>query len=245
MTMKDTKKIIRNKYSEIAITKSKTCGCSCSNKNSVSSSIGYSDQDLERAGEADLGLGCGNPVAFSKIKSGDTVVDLGCGAGLDCFLAAKRVGLKGKVIGVDFTEEMIVRSKINALKIGCSNVDFVFGDIERLPLVENTADIIISNCVINLASDKDKVFREAKRILKPGGRMYVSDIVLLKPLTTEQKNDDELITGCVAGALLKDNYIDIVKNSGFRVKILNENKSISKEQYRGIPLESLLLEGVK
>lgn len=243
--MPDIKKIVKTKYTEVARTPMKTCDCSCSGQNTVSKNIGYSEQDLAQVGEADLGLGCGNPVAFGKMKPGDTVVDLGSGAGIDCFLAAKRVGPTGKVIGVDFTEEMIVKAKTNALKMNYRNVSFVFGDIENLPLKDNTADIIISNCVINLAPDKQKVFHEAKRVLKPGGRMYVSDIVLLAELTTEQRNDEELIAGCVAGAVLKDIYLDMVEKAGLTVSVLSENKKISKEQYQGIALESVLIEAVK
>ncbi len=243
--MKNTKHIVKSKYSEIAQTQTKQCGCSCKNKGNISKSIGYSEQDLKQVGEADLGLGCGNPVAFSRMKLGNTVVDLGSGAGIDCFLAAKRVGPEGKVIGIDFTEEMIVKAKTNALKAGYKNVDFILGDIEKLPLKENTADIIISNCVINLAPNKEKVFQEAKRVLKPGGRMYVSDIVLLAPLTDAQKDDEELIAGCVAGAVMRDSYLEVIKSAGLKVTVLSENKSISKEQYQGIPLESILIEAQK
>jgi len=243
-TYMDTKQIVKEKYSEIANQKIKICGCSCSNK-STSKAIGYTDEQLKNVGGADLGLGCGNPVAFSNIKAGDTVLDLGSGAGIDCFLAAKKVGPKGKVIGIDFTEEMIGKAKSNALKGGYGNIDFILADIDNLHIENETVDIIISNCVINLAPDKEKVFREAFRVLKPNGKFFVSDIVLLKELNEEQKNNKELIAGCVAGALLKDDYIKIVKDVGFQVKILNENKSISKEQYQGIPLESLLLEGIK
>ncbi|MDD5341786.1 MAG: arsenite methyltransferase [Patescibacteria group bacterium] len=243
--MADIKKIVKSKYSEIAGAKIKNCGCSCSPQKSVSQSIGYSKKDLAQVGEADLGLGCGNPVAFGKMKPGDTVVDLGSGAGIDCFLAAKKVGPAGKVIGVDFTVEMIVKAKTNALKMDFRNVDFVLGDIENLPLKDDSANVIISNCVINLAPDKTKVFEEAYRILKPGGRMFVSDIVLLEELSPEQRKDEKLIAGCVGGAILRDEYLEIVRKAGFKVTILAENKAISKEQYSGIPLESLLIEAVK
>ena len=240
----DTKKIVKDKYSEIAQQKTKTCGCSCSNK-TISKKIGYTEEQLQNVGKADLGLGCGNPVAFSNIKKGDVVLDLGSGAGIDCFLASKKVEDDGKVIGIDFTEEMIVKAKVNALKGKFKNVEFILGDIDDLPVDDNSIDIIISNCVINLAPDKKSVFMEAFRVLKPGGKIFISDIVLLGELSDKQRNDKDLITGCVAGALLKDDYINIVKGAGFEVKILNENKSISKEQYQGIPLESLLLEGIK
>ncbi|MBU0708022.1 arsenite methyltransferase [Patescibacteria group bacterium] len=240
----DTKKIVKEQYSKIAKQTASSCGCSCSNK-TVSKTIGYTDKQLQEVGEADLGLGCGNPVAFSNIKEGNTVLDLGSGAGIDCFLAAKKVGPKGKVIGIDFTKEMITKAKANALKVGHNNVDFMLADIDSLPVEDDSIDIIISNCVINLAPDKNKVFREAFRVLKPNGKIYVSDIVLLEELSEEQRRDKDLIAGCVGGALLRDVYINIAKDAGFRVKILNENKSISKDQYHGIPLESLLLEGTK
>lgn len=244
--MNDIKKIVKNKYSKIATSQSPCgCSCSCSNKKSASKEIGYTDEQLKTVGESDLGLGCGNPTAFSHIKKGDVVMDLGSGAGIDCFLAAKKVGPEGKVIGIDFTEEMIARAKTNAVKGGYHNVDFILGDIEQLPLEDNSVDIIISNCVINLAPNKQKVFNEAHRVLKPGAKMYVSDIVLLKELTTQQKNDKELIAGCVAGALLKNDYIKLMEKAGFQIKILSENKDISKQQYQNISLESLMIEAVK
>ncbi|HCM68503.1 MAG TPA: arsenite S-adenosylmethyltransferase [Candidatus Kerfeldbacteria bacterium] len=241
--MLDVKNVIKSSYSRIA---SKPAGgCSCSQKAKISQEIGYTAEQLQQVGEADMGLGCGNPTAFSRIKPGDIVVDLGSGGGIDCFLAAKKTGPSGKVIGIDFTEAMIAKAKANALKDGYVNVDFRLGDIENLPLPDGLVDVIISNCVINLAPDKLKVFREAYRVLKPGGMICVSDIVLLAELTAEQRSDEVLIAGCVGGAVLKDEYIAIVKQAGFEVNILHENVSISKQQYQGIPLESLLLEGVK
>lgn len=241
--MDDIKQIVKTNYSAIAAKPSS--GCLCKNKKSVSTEIGYTQEQLQTVGEADLGLGCGNPTAFSRIKPGDTVVDLGSGAGIDCFLAAKKTGSTGEVIGIDFTDAMIVKAKTNALKGGFTNVEFKLGDIEALPLEDNSVDIIISNCVINLAPDKLKVFREAYRVLKPGGKMYVSDIVLLAELTPEQRSNEDLIAGCVGGALLKNDYIAISKKAGLTVTILSENKEISKQQYQGIPLESLMLEAVK
>ena len=241
--MLDVKNVIKSSYSRIA---SKPAGgCSCSQKAKISQEIGYTAEQLQQVGEADMGLGCGNPTAFSRIKPGDIVVDLGSGGGIDCFLAAKKTGPSGKVIGIDFTEAMIAKAKANALKGGYVKVDFRLGDIETLPLPGGLVDVIISNCVINLAPDKLKVFREAYRVLKPGGMICVSDIVLLAELTAEQRSDEVLIAGCVGGAVLKDEYIAIVKQAGFEVNILHENVSISKQQYQGIPLESLLLEGVK
>ena len=196
-------------------------------------------------GEANLGLGCGNPLAFGKIKEGDTVLDLGSGAGIDAILAAKKVGSKGKVIGVDMTEEMVEKAKENAKKQNISNAEFMLGEIEKLPLDDNSVDTIITNCVINLTPDKAKTFSKAYRVLKPGGKIYLSDIVLLEELSDEQRNDKDLLSGCVAGALLKEDYLNKIRGAGFKVRILYENKKISKEQYNGIALESLMVELTK
>ena len=248
--MKNNNKIkqeVRRAYSEIA---SKNCGCSScgcgdSSKKDISEQIGYSKKEIEEFSEANMGLGCGNPVAFSKIKEGETVLDLGSGAGFDAFIAAKRVGESGKVIGVDMTKKMIEKAEENAKRYGYKNVEFKLGDIENLPIKGKSIDVIISNCVINLAPDKDKVFSEAYRVLKKGGRIYVSDIVLLGKLTDEQMKDNALLVGCVAGALQKDDYLSKIRNAGFKVQILGEDKSLSKKQYNGIALESLKVEGVK
>lgn len=242
---KDTiKKIVKDRYKEIAVSGS-SCGCGCSGVKDISKSIGYSDEELRIVGEANLGLGCGNPLAFGKIKEGDTVLDLGSGAGIDAILAAKKVGEKGKVIGVDMTEEMVKKARDNAKKQNITNVEFLLGEIENLPLKDNSVDTIITNCVINLTPDKAKTFSEAYRVLTPGGRIYLSDVVLLEELSDEQRNDKNLLSGCVAGALLKDDYLNKIKNAGFRVRILYENKRISKEQYNGIALESLMVELTK
>jgi len=221
-----------------------SCGCGVSNEQ-ISKSIGYSDIEINNVPEANLGLGCGNPIALGEIKQGDVVVDLGSGAGFDAFLAAKKVGDNGKVIGIDMTEEMIEKAKANAKKYDYKNTEFKLGDIEELPVEDNSVDVIISNCVINLAPNKDKVFSESYRVLKQGGKMFVSDIVLLGELTKEQKEDTSLISGCVAGALQKEDYIKIIKDIGFEVRIIGEDKEISKRQYEGIPLESLKLEIIK
>lgn len=238
------KKVVKDKYKEIA-TKGLSCGCSCNGAQNIAKSIGYSKEDLETAGVANLGLGCGNPVAFSRIKDGDTVLDLGSGAGMDCFLAAKRVGSTGRVIGIDMTEEMVERAKGNAIKQDIKNVEFILGEIENLPLKDNSVDIIITNCVVNLTPDKTKAFKEAYRVLKSGGRIYLSDIVLLEELSKEQKENKDLLSGCVAGALLKEDYLDKIISVGFKVNVLHENKKISKEQYNGIALESLMVELIK
>lgn len=241
----DIKQIVKEGYSQIA-EKGCSCNCGCGFSNQeISRQIGYSDENINNFPEANLGLGCGNPVALSKIKEGDVVLDLGSGAGFDVFLAAKKVGKKGKVIGVDMTEIMVEKAKANAKKYGYKNVEFKLGDIEELPIEDNSVDVVISNCVINLAPNKSKVFKEAFRVLKNGGKIYVSDIVLLEKLTGKQKNDERLLTGCVASALQKEEYIKKIKNAGFKVKVLGEDKEISKKQYGGIALESLKLEGVK
>ncbi|MFA5877942.1 MAG: arsenite methyltransferase [Candidatus Staskawiczbacteria bacterium] len=244
MKIESIKKIVKDKYKEIA-TKGSSCSCGCKSASNISKSIGYSEEELKIVGEANLGLGCGNPLAFGRIKEGDTVLDLGSGAGIDAILAAKKVGSKGKVIGVDMTEEMIEKAKANAKKQNISNVEFLLGEIENLPLADNSVDTIITNCVINLTPDKAKTFSEAYRVLKPGGRIYLSDIVLLEELTEKQRNDKDLLSGCVAGALLKDDYLNKIKGAGFKVKVLYENKRISKEQYNGINLESLMVELTK
>jgi ubiquinone/menaquinone biosynthesis C-methylase UbiE len=238
------KKMVKEKYSEIANNDS-GCGCGCNRNEDVSRSMGYSEDDLKSAGDANLGLGCGNPVGFSSIKEGDTVLDLGCGAGIDCFLAAKKVGENGKVIGLDMTEEMIKKGKLNAENQGLKNLEFVLAEIENMPVKDDSIDIIITNCVVNLTPDKLKTFKEAYRVLKPGGKIYLSDIVLLEELSDEQKNNKDLLTGCVAGALLKNDYLNKIKEAGFSVNILRENKEISKKQYNGIALESLTIEAIK
>jgi len=244
----ETKQIVKEHYDKIALGGG-CCGkCSCGAKAEnelIAKSIGYSDQELAVAGEANLGLGCGNPIALGKIKEGETILDLGSGAGFDCFLALQKVGATGRVFGVDMSEVMVAKAKDNAEKYGYKNVEFRLGDIENLPVDDESMDVVISNCVVNLAPDKSKVFKEAYRALKTGGRMYLSDIVLLGELTEEQRKDENLIAGCVGGALMKDDYIQKIKDAGFAVNILAEDKDISKRQYQGIALESLKIEAVK
>jgi arsenite methyltransferase len=242
--MKNVKKIVKDNYSKIA--KNNTCSCSCNSSNldsvKIAKSIGYSDEEIKVASEANLGLGCGNPIALANIKEGDVVLDLGSGAGFDSFLAVKKVGDSGKVIGVDMTKEMIYKARNLADKYGFKNVEFRLGDIEKLPVENECINVIISNCVINLAPDKLKVFKEAYRVLKKTGKMYVSDIVLLEELTSAQRSDEKLIAGCVGGALLKSDYLKIIEKAGFKYKILNEDREISKTQYNSINLESLKVE---
>ncbi len=241
---KKIKEIVKDKYGKIANEESSCCSCS-SDSEETSRNIGYSDDDIAKGEDANLGLGCGNPVGISKIKEGDIVLDLGCGAGFDCFLASEKVGKDGKVIGVDMTKEMIEKAKINAKKNSVSNVEFILSEIERLPIEDNSVDVITTNCVINLTPNKTETFKEAFRVLKRGGKMYVSDIVLLKELSEEQKNDEELLAGCVAGALLKEDYLNKAKKAGFDVRVLSENRDISSQQYDDLPVESLTVELIK
>ncbi|MCQ1535178.1 arsenite methyltransferase [Methanosarcina sp. KYL-1] len=249
MDADEKKKIIKLKYGEIAISGGSCCCssgcCGDADAQGISKSIGYSGDDIQSVPEANLGLGCGNPTAFAELKEGEVVLDLGSGAGFDCFLAAQKVGSSGKVIGVDMTAEMVEKARANALKYGYPNVEFRHGDIEALPLEDESVDAVISNCVINLAPDKEMVFREAFRVLKPGGRMYISDMVLLAELPEALKNDEDLLAACVAGAVLRDDYLRFLNESGFSVEILAEDKGISERQYGGLPVESLKLKAWK
>jgi SAM-dependent methyltransferase len=214
------RKMVREGYGQIA--KAEKCGCGCGSN--VSESIGYSREELGSVPEdADLSLGCGNPVALASLKEGETVVDLGSGGGLDCFLAAKRVGLKGKIIGVDMTPEMLDKARRNCRKGGYKNVEFRLGEIENLPVADNTADVVISNCVINLSPEKQRVFNEAFRVLKPGGRLMISDMVLLEELPDAVKKNVLAYVGCVAGAEKKAEYVGMIKRAGFQeVRVVEE-----------------------
>jgi len=224
--MKEEKvhKVVRERYGKIAKTKTEPCSCGCG-CTSTSQQIGYSKGELASVPEgADLNLGCGNPIALASLKEGETVIDLGSGGGLDCFLAAKKVGAKGKVIGIDMTAEMLERARANAKKGGYKNVEFRLGEIENMPVADNTADIIISNCVINLSPDKKRVFSEAFRVLKPKGRLMISDMVLLKELPDKVKESVLAYVGCVAGADLKEDYLGKIKMAGFgNVEVVAEN----------------------
>lgn len=247
---KKIKQVVREKYSSIAV-KGGSCGCGdgCCGEDydpiQISSTLGYTKKDLAVLPESNLGLGCGNPGALGNIREGDTVLDLGSGAGMDAFLAANKVGKNGKVIGVDFTEAMVKKARKNAKANGYSNVEFKHGDIEDLPIRSSSINIILSNCVINLVPDKAKVFREAYRVLRPGGSMYISDMVLLKELTKEQREDEDLISGCVGGAILRDEYLANIAAAGFRLESMMEDKKISKRQYKGLPVESMKIVAVK
>jgi arsenite methyltransferase len=224
------KKAVRKGYAKIAKEESSCCSPvkSCYESNnmpeSISKSIGYTVEELKSVPEgANLGLGCGNPVALASLKKGETVIDLGSGPGLDCFLAANRVGKNGKVIGVDMTPEMIEKARENAGKGNYDNVEFRLGEIENLPVADNFANVVISNCVINLVPDKKRVFRETFRVLKPGGRLMISDLVLLKELPDFIKNSVEAYVGCLSGAIRKEEYMAAIKKAGFKeVKIIQE-----------------------
>jgi len=237
MKQEEIKKAVRDGYAKIAKNAGTCClpsASCCGSENSVekiSRGIGYSPEDMKSAPEgANLGLGCGNPVALASLREGETVIDLGSGAGFDCFLAAHKVGESGRVIGVDMTPEMLDKARENARKGGYRNVEFRLGEIEHLPVADNAGDIIISNCVINLSPDKAKVFQEAFRILKPGGRLMVSDIVLLQELPAALKNSIEAYVGCLAGAVMKEDYIDAIRGAGFQdVKIIDETLFPVKE----------------
>jgi SAM-dependent methyltransferase len=214
------KKVVREGYAEIAKKRSSCCG------QGVSEQLGYSEDELRSLPEgADLSLGCGNPVALASLKLGEIVLDLGSGAGMDCFLAAKKVGAKGHVIGVDMTPEMLDRARTNVRKGSYKNVEFRLGEIENLPVADDAVDVIISNCVINLSPDKPRVFKEVFRVLKHGGRLMVSDIVLLKPLPEAIKRSVKAYVGCLAGAIMKDKYIRAIEDAGFAgVKVVEETQ---------------------
>ncbi len=251
LSSEEIKRIVKKKYGRIA-TEGGSCGCTsgcCDTEEQspiqISATLGYSKDELGVLPESNLGLGCGNPGALGSISEGETVLDLGSGAGMDAFLAANRVGKSGKVIGVDFTEKMIKKARKNAKTNGFSNVEFRLGDIENLPIDSESIDVVMSNCVINLVPNKSKAFREAHRVLRTSGRMYISDMVLLKELTEEQRADENLISGCVGGAVLKDEYLDHITEAGFKIRSITEDKGISDRQYRGLPVESIKIVAMK
>ncbi|MCO5250554.1 MAG: arsenite methyltransferase [Candidatus Kapabacteria bacterium] len=224
------KDVVKEKYGQIAVLNDSlapgSCGC-CAGDN-----IDYtimSDNYTNLAGynpNADLGLGCGIPTEFAGIKEGDTVLDLGSGAGNDCFVALREVGPTGKVIGLDMTQEMIDKAEKNKAAIGLDNIEFILGEIEQIPLPDNSVNVVISNCVLNLVPDKDKAFKEIFRILKPGGRFSVSDIVTGAELPENVKKSAEMYAGCVAGALLKDDYMKIISDNGFASAQILKQKNI-------------------
>lgn len=231
MKDEEIRQSVREHYGSIAVEKTSCCGpvstCGCGGDvpvDSLSKAIGYSNDELGAVPDgANLGLGCGNPTALASLKKGETVLDLGSGAGFDCFLAANVVGKTGRVIGIDMTHEMIQKARENAIKGNYENVEFRLGEIENIPAADNAFDVVISNCVINLSPDKPKVFGESFRVLKPGGRLMVSDIVLMKELPEALRSSIAAYVGCISGALLKEDYLETIRQAGFEdVKILEE-----------------------
>ena len=223
---KEVKEFVKKRYGDMAKVE-KACCTSCGSgptATNVALQIGYSEEDLKNVPEASImGLGCGNPVALASLSEGETVLDLGSGGGIDVFLAAKKVGAKGKVIGVDMTEEMIQKARDTALKYGYKNVEFRLGEIENLPVEDNSVDVIISNCVINLSPDKEEVFRETYRVLRPGGRIMISDLVTEGELPEEIRKSFNAWACCVAGALEKNQYFSTIRSAGFQnVKVVSE-----------------------
>ena len=232
MKDEEIRKAVRESYGKIAVKEAagrgpaNSCGCGGgSTQDTISKAIGYSNEELRAVPEgANLGLGCGNPTALASLKEGEVVLDLGSGAGFDCFLAADKVGEIGRVIGVDMTAEMIEKARENARKGDYQNVEFRLGEIENLPVADNSVDVVISNCVINLSPNKKRVFGEAFRVLRPGGRLMVSDIVLLKAIPDAIKNSIEAYVGCIAGASMKDDYIGDINTAGFEdIGIIEES----------------------
>ncbi|MBE7179218.1 MAG: arsenite methyltransferase [Mucilaginibacter polytrichastri] len=225
------KEIVRQKYSQIARQSKEENQSSCCGSGGCSEQIYniMSDDYTELQGynaDADLGLGCGLPTEFARIKEGDTVVDLGSGAGNDCFIARAEAGENGKVIGIDFTEAMIEKARANAEKRGFANVEFRQGDIEQMPVDDETADVMVSNCVLNLVPAKDRVFREILRVLKPGGHFSISDVVLVGSLPGELQNAAEMYAGCIAGAIQRDAYLGLIESSGFVNVVMQKQKQI-------------------
>ncbi len=252
---------VRQRYAGIATSGTSGCGCStascCSpqapSAKAQSAKLGYSKKDLEAAPEgSDMGLGCGNPRAIAGLKKGEVVLDLGAGGGFDCFLAARQVGPRGRVIGVDMTPEMVAKARENARKGGFKNVEFRLGEIEHLPVADASVDVILSNCVINLSPDKEQVYREAYRVLKPGGRLAISDVVAIKPIPKAVKEDFEKHSGCVAGALHVRKLEGLLRAAGFRdarVRINEQSREFIKDWFPGSGVEQYVrsadVQGIK
>lgn len=238
MKEREIKRAVREGYARIAkqatsYYSSRSC-CGCADvPQEISKRLGYTEEEIQAAPpESNLGLGCGNPVALASLKEGEIVLDMGAGAGFDCFLASTRVGEKGKVIGVDMTSEMVERARANSRKGGYTNIDFRQGDLENMPVADDYVDVVISNCVINLVPSKNRAFKEAFRVLKPGGRLAVSDVVLLRELPDIVSKSDEAYIGCLAGAIMKDEYLNIIESVGFRdIRVVEE---------AAFPIESLI-----
>ena len=227
----EIKEMVKQKYAEIALQNQDTNASSCCGSGGCSTEVyNIMTDDYDHLegynSNADLKLGCGLPTEFAKIKKGDYVVDLGSGAGNDCFVARAETGETGKVVGIDFTPEMIEKARNNADKLGFNNVEFRLGDIENIPLMSNVADVVVSNCVMNLVPNKPKAFAEVQRILKPTGHFSISDIVLVGDLPEKIKNAAEMYAGCVASAIQMEDYLKIIENSGFKNITLQKKKPI-------------------
>ncbi|HLO80268.1 MAG TPA: arsenite methyltransferase [Chitinophagaceae bacterium] len=238
-TENELKQIVKDKYSQIALQDKATNESSCCGAGGCSTEVYniMSDDYTKMEGynpDADLGLGCGLPTQFAKIKKGDTVIDLGSGAGNDCFIARHEAGETGKVIGIDFTPAMIEKARANADKLGFNNVEFRQGDIEEMPVGGNLADVVVSNCVLNLVPNKNGVFKEIFRVLKPGGHFSISDVVLIGALPEGLRKDAEMYAGCVSGAIQKEVYLELIKSNGF------VNMTIQKEKPIIIPDDILV-----
>jgi len=252
MKDQEIKKIVREGYARVAKRNSSCCvpqdSC-CGGMDSAkeqSRKIGYEEEELQAVPEgANLGLGCGNPTALASLREGEVVLDLGSGAGLDCFLAANQVGKRGKVIGVDMTPEMVERSRENARKAGYENVEFRLGEIENLPVADRSVDVVISNCVINLSPNKRRVFQEAFRALRPGGRLFVSDIVLLRELPEPIKKSVEGYVACLAGAMMKGEYVEEIRAAGFQEVRVMDEKSFSIDCIDHDPAAQAIVQGLK
>jgi arsenite methyltransferase len=250
MDDQEVKRVVKERYGRVARGTSSCCCsstcCGSAKPQEIGRKIGYSEGELAFApAGSNLGLGCGNPIALASIREGEIVLDLGSGAGFDCFLAAKKVGPKGKVIGVDMTEEMVARASANASAGGYDNVEFRLGEIEKLPVDDESVDLVISNCVINLVPDKKAAFKEAYRVLRSGGRLMVSDIVLLGELPEFIRKSVEAYVGCVSGAALRDDYLGTIRSAGFEAVRVIDESSFSLDCVTSDPTGRAVLDGLK
>ena len=235
--------VVREQYRQVAEAESCACGPSCCgipSPQSVSQALGYSPAEMQAVpAGANMGLGCGNPQAIANLKPGETVLDLGSGGGFDCFLAARQVGETGHVIGVDMTPAMVSKARVNAEKGGYRNVEFRLGEVEHLPVADHSVDVILSNCMINLSPDKERVFAECFRVLKPGGRLAISDVVAFADLPAHVQEDMALLTGCMAGAALISDLEEMLKEAGFqhiRIRPKEESKAFIRDWAPGLPV---------